>query len=105
MDVVNLGIIAYFLGILLSFGYPYLIKWLNTGEAFDWRRVVSQVLGGIVAGLIAIVAPGFIEQLTDIASAYDYQALYFISVMLMSYGAGSLGNTTENLGRAVLKKD
>lgn len=100
MDVVNLGFIAFFLGIFLSFFLPYLTAWLNTGESFEPKKIVSEVLGGLLAGLFIIVTPGFVEQLQSIASTYDYMSLYFISVMLMSMGGGFSGNMVEKLGKA-----
>lgn len=100
MDVVNLGFAAFFIGILLSFGLPYLNVWLDTGEKFEVKKIISEVLGGLVAGLFIIVTPGFVEQLQAIASTYDYTSLYFISVMLMSMGGGFSGNMVEKLGKS-----
>ena len=96
MDIVNLGIIAWFLGGILSVLYPYLVKYLETGESFNWRYAVSRVLAVVIAGLTAIVAPGFVDQLKELASVYDYTTLYFIAVALTTYGAGSLGRETQN---------
>lgn len=105
MDFVNLGIIAYLLGGILSVLYPYFITWLNTKEAFNWRLVVARLLGIFVAGLLAISVPGFVDGLKNIATAYDYPALYFLGVMFMTFGAGQFGRETEKLGSTILTKD
>lgn len=103
MDFVNLGIIAYFVGGIFSVLYPYLITWLETKEAFDWRLVVSRVLGVSVAGLLAIAVPGFVERLSEIAGNYDYPALYFLAVASTTYAAGDIGRKTEKLVSVIRK--
>lgn len=97
MDVVTLGIVAYFLGLIFSVLYPYIVVYLENGEAFDPRMVASRVLGVIIVGLAAIASPGFVSELRNIAGSYEYQALYFLSVFVATYGSGSLARTTEKL--------
>ncbi len=104
MDIVNLGIVGYFLGVLLSFGLPYLHKWLNEGVRFDIKKVISEILGGIFVALAIVATPGFVEQLTSIASTYDYPSLYFIGVMLMAMGGGFSGNMVEKLGVGMVNR-
>lgn len=104
MDAVNLGFVAFFVGILLSFGLPYLNVWLTSDEKFNVKKIASEVIGGLVTGLFIISAPGFVDQLQSIASTYDYTSLYFISVMLMSMGGGFSGNMVEKLSKAGYNK-
>jgi drug/metabolite transporter (DMT)-like permease len=101
---VNLGIAAYFIGAFVSVMFPYLIAWLETGEKFNWRYIVSRLLGVLVVGLFAIVAPGFTDHLIELAGTYDYAALYFIAVMMTTFGSSQLGRETEKFGKAVIAK-
>lgn len=105
MDVVNLGIIAYFVGILLSVLYPYLTAYLETGESFDWKFAVSRVIAVVIAGGLAIVAPGFVDWLVQTSMAYDYPALYFLAVMFTTFGVGAFGRQTQKFGNAVIAKN
>lgn len=105
MDVVNLGIVAYFVGILLSVGYPYLTAYLETGESFDWKYTVSRLVAAIIGGGVAIIAPGFIDWLVETAGNYDYPALYFLAVMFTTFGVGAFGRETQKLGSAVVNRN
>lgn len=104
MDFVNLGFVAYFVGIVLSVMYPYLTTYLETGESFEWRYVWSRLIAAIIAGGIAVVSPGFVEWLQTTASGYEYPALYFLAVMFTTFGVGQFGRTTQRLGIAVSDK-
>lgn len=97
MDIVTLGIVAYFLGLAFSVVYPYIVVFLETGEPFEPRMIISRLLGVIVIGLAAIAAPGFVTELRNLAGIYEYEFLYFLSVFVATYGSGSLGRTTEKL--------
>lgn len=105
MDVVNLGILAYFIGAILSIMYPYLTTWLETGEKFNWRYAVSRLLAVVVAGLFAITTPGFTDSLVQLASTYSYPALYFIAVVTTTFGVGQFGRETEKLSKALVAKN
>jgi O-antigen/teichoic acid export membrane protein len=102
--VVNLGILFYLLGIVANVLYPYLTALLNDGAEFDYKYAVSRVLAALLVGGAAIAAPGFIESLIDIAGAYDYVALYALSVFFLTFGISSAGRETQKLGSAVVKK-
>lgn len=104
MDVVTLGILAYFLGGVLSVLYPYLVAYLESGESFDYRYAISRVIAVVVAGLGAIVVPGFVEWLQELSTLYDYTALYFLAVVISTYGAGAIGRQTQKLGTALKTK-
>lgn len=104
MDYVTMGFIAYFLGGILSVVYPYFTTWLETGESFDWRYVVSRILAVVLTGLTAIIAPGFVTWLVGLAANYDYPALYFIAVLMTTFGAGQFGRESEKLLTQVVKR-
>lgn len=95
MDVVTLGIVAYFVGLIASVMFPYLVEYLETGEAFEPRLAASRLLGAIMLGLAAISAPGFVSELQNIAGLYEYQFLYFLSVFVATYGSGSIARSLE----------
>lgn len=97
MDPVTVGIVAYFVGLLWSVFYPYIVVYLETGERFNLRLVLSRILGIIMVGLAALAAPGFVSELRDLAGLYEYQFLYFLSVFIATYGSGSIARTTEKL--------
>jgi hypothetical protein len=97
MDSVTLGIVAYFVGLLWSVFYPYIVVYLESGENFNLRLVLSRILGIIMVGLAAIAAPGFVSELRDLAGLYEYQFLFFLSVFVATYGSGSIARTTEKL--------
>jgi len=104
MDYVNLGIIAFLLGGLLSVIYPYLTAWLETGEQFQWKYVTSRLIAVILTGLLAISQPGFVETLAQTAQAYNYPVLFFLSVLFTTFGVGQFGRESQKLGSAALNR-
>jgi len=104
MDIVNLGFIAYFVGIVLSVAYPYLSAYLDTGESFEWRYATSRLIAAMIAGGLAVVVPGFVDWLTATAAQYDYPTLYFLAVMFTTFGVGQFGRETQKLGSATVNK-
>lgn len=104
MDIVTLGIFAYLLGMVASVLYPYLSAYLENGQKFDFKYAISRIIGTLILGLAAVVAPGFTEWLSTTAQSYDYTGLYLIFVFLTTFGVGSLARETQKLGSAMTKK-
>ena len=54
---------AYLVGAVMGVLWPYLRKWLETGEAFDWQKVVGKVA---VAVLGLFLLPTLAETLAQL---------------------------------------
>ena len=64
MQVVTVWLIlAYLAGVVVSIVFPYVLAWLENGEAFDWRMNVGRVLTALVALMPTLAAADFIEHL------------------------------------------
>lgn len=77
-----LPLLGYVAGFVLRVFWPYFIAYLETGTAFDWRYVSSQVAGALT-GLIPVLLAGSL--------LHELPALGFLGAMGAGYIAGNAG--------------
>jgi len=79
MDLITLGVISYLIGIVANVMYPYITAYLETNQKFNYKYAISRVIGALLAGCVAVVAPGFTDWLSQTATSYANPGLYFIA--------------------------
>lgn len=81
-----LRIVLYVAGWLLSIIWPYLIKFVNEGEPFNWRLVSGRILAGLIGLVTILAAETTISQLG---------AIGYVGAFLMGFGASSFGRNVQ----------
>ena len=84
--------VAYFVGAAFGVLYPYLRKWLETGEAFSWKAIGGKVVVAL-AGLLLM--PTLNETLAALAG------LGWVVAFGMGLAATTLGHEAQKTPGAV----
>ena len=89
----NVVLLVYGVGFLASVVLPYIQSWLDDPSiVFDWRYVISRLLGSVMPLLLAVVDPGTVALIENAINTYEgnYVILY-IFVFVAGYGSSQLG--------------
>lgn len=72
----------YLLGWALSVAWPFVVVKIQTGVAFDWRKVGGRIAGGILGLFLAIVSSNQLETI----GALSYAAAFIAGLGFSSFG-------------------
>ncbi len=92
MDFVTIGVIAYLVTIALAIGWPFMNKYIQTGEAFEWRKALGKLFGALGGALLAVSMPQFTDALIALAEQYDYPSLYVLAVAGLAWTSTVVGH-------------
>ncbi len=64
----NTGLVflVYLLGAFVGVFYPYLRKWLEDGEAFDWRKAAGKAVAAVLGLLLVPTLAATLEALSGL---------------------------------------
>ena len=93
MDVWMLYLV-YAIGVALSIAVPYLVAYLDRGDAFVWRKVVGQVIVAFVTILPVLGSEEFAVTLTVMYQTINPLTLVF-AVLSMGWGVSNIGRTGQ----------
>lgn len=101
MDEVTIGVITYIIGAILAVLWPYLNNYLNTGESFDFKKILGNLLGALGGVVVLITVPNFADSLAELATQYDYQYLYILAVAVLGFGSSAIGSFAKKTFSAI----
>ena len=87
-------LLVFVLGAILSVVLPWARDWLDSRDAFDWRKIVGQLLTVLMTIIGQVI--GLVDALGDATTAEALAMGWFIS------SAGRLGQKSADVVRAKL---
>lgn len=89
-----LVIAAYIAGVSVSIIFPYIVEYLKTGVAFDWRLVSSRIASALVGLLPVVLSAQFVADLLAQVDALGFAGqvwIIYLGIFMIGWGVSQAG--------------